>query len=254
MAVGLDIHGSLSSALEDYLKIIYDRMRDDGVVRVRDIAQSLQVKAPSVTSALKRLDSLGLVDYAQRESVRLTPAGAAQARRISSRHHVLQWFFEEVLTLTPKEAASNACSMEHVLSAPAMERLVSLFEFVRSCPSGKEVIIDRYHHCPVVNRGAPPCEKSCSVAPAGSPRRKILQEESMSLADLKPGSSGRVLRVDGQGELRQRLIEMGLLPDQLLTVERTGPKGDPLWIRLAGFQLALRRSEARLVLVSRTDR
>ena len=69
----------------------------------------------------------------------------------------------------------------------------------------------------------------------------------MSLAELKPGKSGQVLRVDGQGELRQRLIEMGILPDQLLTLERTGPRGDPLWIRLAGFQLALRKSEARLV-------
>lgn len=252
MDAGLDTAGGLSHALEDYLKVIYDGMRDDGEVRVRDIAQTLRVKAPSVTSALKRLDGLGLVKYAQRESVRLTPAGAARARRITSRHHVLQWFFEEVLSLPTKEAASNACSMEHVLSAPAMNSLVSLFEFVRSCPSGKEVIIDRYHQCPVVNRDAPSCQKSCSLSPGSAQRRKSAQEESASLAELRPGSSGRVLRIDGRGELRQRLIEMGLLPDQLLTVERTGPRGDPLWIRLAGFQLALRKSEAKLVLVSRT--
>jgi DtxR family Mn-dependent transcriptional regulator len=250
---GLNSQGSLSSALEDYLKTIYHRTSEEGEVRVRDIAHTLKVKAPSVTSALKRLDGLGLVSYVQRESVRLTPAGTKQARRISSRHRVLQWFFEEVLSLPADEAASNACSMEHVLSAPAMERLVSLFEFVRSCPSGREVIIDRYHHCPVVNRDAPPCEQSCVLPTTGRKHRKITQEVSVSLAELKPGRSGRVLRVEGRGELRQRLIEMGLLPDQLLTVERTGPKGDPLWIRLAGFQLALRKSEARLVHLTRTE-
>jgi len=72
----------------------------------------------------------------------------------------------------------------------------------------------------------------------------------MQLSHLKPGRSGKVLRVDGTGELRQRLIEMGLLPDQVLTVERTGPRGNPLWIRLAGFQLALRRAEADLVFIT----
>lgn len=72
----------------------------------------------------------------------------------------------------------------------------------------------------------------------------------MQLSQVKPGCSGKVLRVDGTGELRQRLIEMGLLPDQVLTVERTGPRGNPLWIRLAGFQLALRKAEADLVFVT----
>jgi len=72
----------------------------------------------------------------------------------------------------------------------------------------------------------------------------------MQLSRVRPGRSGKVLRVDGTGEIRHRLIEMGLLPDQMLTVERTGPRGNPLWIRLAGFQLALRKSEADLVFVT----
>jgi DtxR family Mn-dependent transcriptional regulator len=253
MDAGLDSHGALSGALENYLKTIYHQTGEDRDVRVRDIAHTLNVKAPSVTSALKRLDVLGLVSYVQRESVRLTPAGARQARRISARHRVLQWFFEEVLTLPVEEAAANACSIEHVLSASAMDRLVSLFEFVRSCPSGREVILDRYHHCPVVNREAPPCEQSCALPATGGRRRRTPQETSVPLAELKPGCRGRVLHVEGQGELRRRLIEMGLLPDQLITVERAGPRGDPLWIRLGAFQLALRKAEARLVHVSRAE-
>jgi len=161
---------------------------------------------------------------------------------------VLKWFFEEVLGLHESEAGSNACSMEHVLSASAMDRLVGLYEFVRACPSGRAAFLDRFHQCPVFTKDAPPCGQRCELSAAAAPSGK--RGTTMQLSHLKPGRSGKVLRVDGTGELRQRLIEMGLLPDQVLTVERTGPRGNPLWIRLAGFQLALRRAEADLVFIT----
>ena len=41
---------------------------------------------------------------------------------------------------------------------------------------------------------------------------------------------------------------MGFLPDQVLSVERTGLRGDPIWIRIGRLQVTLRRSEARNVL------
>jgi len=61
---------------------------------------------------------------------------AREAQRIASRRRVLSWLFEEVLMLPGTDAAENACAVEHLLSAPAMERLVSLFEFVHCCPAG----------------------------------------------------------------------------------------------------------------------
>lgn len=75
----------------------------------------------------------------------------------------------------------------------------------------------------------------------------------MHLSDIRPGQRGRVLRIEGEGSLRHRLIEMGLLPDQVVSVERTGPLGDPLWIQLSGFHFALRGTEARLVIVTPAD-
>lgn len=75
----------------------------------------------------------------------------------------------------------------------------------------------------------------------------------MHLSEIRPGQRGRVVRIEGEGSLRHRLIEMGLLPDQIVSVERTGPLGDPLWIRMAGFQFALRGAEARLVIVAPAD-
>ncbi len=237
----------LTGSLEHYLKALSARTRTSEVVRVRDLAQDLRVKAPSVTAALKRLAQFGLVTYVQREYVRLTPAGEDRARRIEARHTVLQWFFEEVLALPASDAGVNACAMEHSLTPAAMDRLVSLFEFVRACPAGREAFLERFHRCPVFAKDAPPCGLGCSLASA---RPGGETEVAMQLSRVRPGRSGKVLRVDGTGEIRHRLIEMGLLPDQMLTVERTGPRGNPLWIRLAGFQLALRKSEADLVFVT----
>jgi Fe2+ transport system protein FeoA len=69
------------------------------------------------------------------------------------------------------------------------------------------------------------------------------------VSDLAPGESGRVTRVNGKGAIRQRLLDMGILPDVSIRVGRIAPAGDPLWIRLQGFQLSLRRAEADAVFV-----
>ncbi len=69
----------------------------------------------------------------------------------------------------------------------------------------------------------------------------------MSLSDLPPGTNGVVAQIDAKGAIRQRLLDMGLLPDVELMVERIAPSGDPIWIRLDGSQIALRMKEAKAV-------
>ena len=69
----------------------------------------------------------------------------------------------------------------------------------------------------------------------------------MTLCELHPGRSGTVLKVGGSPATRQRLMDMGLMPSEILRVARVAPAGDPLWIRLEGFEIALRRREAAQV-------
>ena len=71
----------------------------------------------------------------------------------------------------------------------------------------------------------------------------------MSLADLKPGQSAVVIHVGAAGALRQRLLDMGILPNTTINLERSGPGGEPLWIRCHGARLALRRTEAKAIRV-----
>ena len=68
-----------------------------------------------------------------------------------------------------------------------------------------------------------------------------------SLKSLKPGQSGRVVRVHGQGALRRRIMEMGLTRGTPVSVRKIAPLGDPLEIYVRGYLLSLRKADAALV-------
>lgn len=69
------------------------------------------------------------------------------------------------------------------------------------------------------------------------------------LTELSPGQSGRVQRVEGQGAIRQRLQEMGLIRGTTVQFVRVAPLGDPIEIRVRGYHLSLRRQEAEAIFV-----
>ena len=69
----------------------------------------------------------------------------------------------------------------------------------------------------------------------------------MTLAELKIGQSARILAVGGEGALRCRLLDMGLIPKRRLTLQKIAPMGDPLEIHIRGYELTLRREEAEKI-------
>lgn len=66
----------------------------------------------------------------------------------------------------------------------------------------------------------------------------------MTLKDLKVGSSGMIRAVGGEGILRCRLLDMGRIPRTRVTVVKIAPMGDPMEIRLRGYELTLRLDDA----------
>ena len=71
----------------------------------------------------------------------------------------------------------------------------------------------------------------------------------MSIHDLEPGQTGTVTHVNARGSIRQRLLDMGVLPDAAVELVRVAPAGNPIWIKMEGTQLALRQDEAKAVLI-----
>jgi len=231
----------ISSSLEDYLETIYLLVQEQGFARVKDVARARDVKAASVSIALRRLAELDLVRYERREYIALTPTGEKAGRRVYSRHRLLTRFFQEVLNLDPKAASEQACAMEHSLTDEAMDGMARFFEFLGICPS----VIESFHVCPVMSGRKPGTHLPQWCAACG--KKRVLG--SMSLAEIKPGNRAVVTKISAGGPLRQRLLDMGVLPETPIDIERVGLGGDPFWVRCQGARLALRRSEAQSILV-----
>lgn len=86
------------------------------------------------------------------------------------------------------------------------------------------------------------------VAPAEGGADAALPR-AVPLDTLEPGRSGRIVRVGGSHALRRRYMEMGLVRGEQVRAERIAPLGDPIAFTVKGYQLSLRRSDARHVLV-----
>lgn len=74
----------------------------------------------------------------------------------------------------------------------------------------------------------------------------------MTLDQLKPGDSARIVEISGDDEAADRLMEMGLVEGTPLQVVRFAPLGDPIEIAARGYHLTLRKAEAAGVVVEKT--
>ncbi len=66
----------------------------------------------------------------------------------------------------------------------------------------------------------------------------------MTLDQLPIGQEAVITIVGGEGALRLRFLDMGLIPKTRVTVMKTAPMGDPIEIRLRGYELTIRKEEA----------
>jgi ferrous iron transport protein A len=70
-----------------------------------------------------------------------------------------------------------------------------------------------------------------------------------ALKDLKPGQSGIVTSITSRGPIKRRLIDMGVTPGAEIYIRKTAPLGDPIEIQIRGYELSLRKEEAKDIVV-----
>ncbi|HNQ63240.1 MAG TPA: metal-dependent transcriptional regulator [Syntrophorhabdaceae bacterium] len=127
----------LSSSMEDYLEAIAVLKKENGVARVKDIGNLLNVKNPSVNSALNFLADAGLVVHERYGYADLTEDGMAVANNVIERHNILTRFFTEILGLDRQKAEEDACKIEHFLGDETFNRLTIFMQYAESCREGK---------------------------------------------------------------------------------------------------------------------
>ncbi len=73
----------------------------------------------------------------------------------------------------------------------------------------------------------------------------------MTLNELKVGESAKITYVGGKGNLRNHLLDMGLIPRTVVKVIKVAPMGDPIEIRLRGYELTIRLDDAKEIEVEK---
>ena len=72
----------------------------------------------------------------------------------------------------------------------------------------------------------------------------------MTLADAKQGEIVTVTKVNGDGTIKQRLLDMGIMKGSVIKIERYAPLKDPIQISVKGYSLAIRVSEGKMIEVA----
>jgi DtxR family Mn-dependent transcriptional regulator len=246
---------ALTASLEDYLEAISQIIDEKEAVKPKDIAKRLNVSNPSVTGALRSLADKGLIKYAPYDVITLTPAGKTSATDVIRRHEVLRDFFVKVLAVEEHDADKGACEMEHSIPKVILERFIRFAEFVDVCPRGGSRWIEGFEYYCTHEDTRKDCE-NCISATLTEVKQHARQEESKALPitrlkELKPGQKGKVLKVNARGEVRKRIVEMGVTKGAVVAVERVAPFGDPINIKVKGYHLSLRKEEADGIEVER---
>lgn len=73
--------------------------------------------------------------------------------------------------------------------------------------------------------------------------------EAKTLRDVKCGESAVVTKLNGDGAHKRRIMDMGITKGTEIFVRKVAPLGDPIEVRVRGYELSLRKSDAANILV-----
>lgn len=71
----------------------------------------------------------------------------------------------------------------------------------------------------------------------------------MTLAELKPGMSAVIGKIEGEGALRRHFLDMGIIPGTEVALIKVAPMGDPMELRIRGYELTIRNDDAKKIQV-----
>lgn len=238
----------LSSSLEDYLEAIVDIENRASVVRVKDVAEQLNVKRSSVTAALQTLAEKGLVDYSPYAVIALTHSGRTIANCICNRHRVLKELFIKLFDAEVAIAEKSACEMEHGMKSSVYRGMLGLLNLIEK----DEELFMKVKNGIAQNTPENLCnDEGCGACCGESGGKKPLLTD---LNALKEGDSGIIKKVLGDGAVKKRYIEMGVTIGQAVKVLKVAPLGDPIEVEIRKYRLSLRRSEAENILIEKVEK
>lgn len=211
-------------AAEDYLAEIYRLQAAGESATTGLVADRRHVSPASTTAMFKRLARDGLVTYREYEGVTLTEDGQRLALGVLRRHRLVERFLTDVLRMPWESVDDLADQMEHALPEAVVDALERLLGNPFTCP----------HGYPIPDREG-----------------RLDQAPLRRLADLAPGESARVARVDERiPGLLAYLDQVGLTLGALLRVEATTRIDETMTLRVADAVLVVGPRVAQAISVT----
>ncbi len=211
---------------ENYLKAIAEAESEGETVIAATLVRWLDVSAPAVTMAIKRLKRDALIRVASEGQVTLTKTGRAIANRLLNRHHLIERMLTEVFGMEWYKVHDEAEHLEHAVSADFERKLIERLGNAQYCPHGNRMGVDT--PADRRRRGLRPLDESAdreklSVVSVFERDRRLL-EHLESLA-IRPGATLLVL---GNRRGRSLALRVDGKP-----VEVTRPVAGRVWVKRA---------------------
>jgi DtxR family Mn-dependent transcriptional regulator len=127
---------------ENYLKAIAEAQSEGETVIAATLARWLNVSAPAVTMAIKRLKRDLLIDVDKEGRISLTSEGREIANRVLNRHHLIERMLAEIFGMEWYKVHDEAEQLEHAVSAEFERRLQEKLGGGGACPHGNQVAFD----------------------------------------------------------------------------------------------------------------
>ena len=113
----------ISKALEEYLKTMYILNKQNGKIRVTDVAEKMNCTKPSVNKAIYNLKDHGLLEYESYGTIELTKQGEDLAKKVLEAYDIVYVFLKDVLNLEQEEAKKEAEKIKSVITDETANQL-----------------------------------------------------------------------------------------------------------------------------------
>ncbi len=199
----------LTESIEEYTEGIYRLQEEMEVVSTGDIAKYMCVAPASVTTMLKRLAEIGLVEHTPYQGVRLTEKGEVLSVSLLRKHRLVERMLVDFLELPWEDVHDLACKLEHYLSEDVADRIAKAMNYPTTCPHGNPVDATE-------------------------------KDNARRLAECAVGEKLIVARIsDERLEFLTYVMEIGLLPQTPVSVKARTPFGDVMTLRVEGRDEAI---------------
>ncbi len=172
----------ISEPLENYLKEIYELEELKGHARASDLILVFKVSPGTISSALSKLERMGLITRTKDRKIKLTEEGRQIAERLIRSHRLSERLLTDILGLDWVRAHEIAHRLEHVWPDDVLERLDEVLGRPETCPHGH----------PIPGRG-----------------KKV---EGVKLVNAKPGKYKVLMIIREEEWILRKALELGIKP------------------------------------------